>query len=96
LDYDFGVVGEKASRDELYAHSRHFRVQGTRSRNANAIGGVLSLPETALPLIVPMLISKRLQHVLLRSNGPFRASLDVGSFRCIQTLTADYFREGEW
>lgn len=68
----------------------------TWSRNAKAFDGVLSIPETALPLVVSMLLGERFRHVMLTSNGPFRGSLDVASFRFIQTLTADYFPAGEW
>lgn len=66
------------------------------SRNAKAFDGVLSIPESALLLIVPMLAGQQFLHLMLRSTSPFRGHLEVASYRFVHTLTADYFPEGEW
>jgi hypothetical protein len=68
----------------------------TWSRNAKAFEAVLSIPATALAVIVPQLVGGHFKHVMLRRVGPFRGRLDIGGFEFIHTLTADHFPEGAW
>jgi len=81
---------------QLYEKRPEIVGSATWSRNAEAFDAVLSIPETALSLLMPLFVGERFKHVMLRSTGPFRGRLDIARFEFIHTLTADYFPEGAW